>query len=226
VTAARIHPGVAVLVVVAGFTAALLILQSMQQRDAATPAPQSAPVAPSFQSAPVALPPPSAPLATSSPSVAPIPSAQPLTGIARVIDGDTIEVRGTHIRLNGIDAPESKQTCEANGQSYACGEQATEALIVLLGARPVQCTERGKDRYQRIIATCQVDSTDIGAWMVEHGWAVAYRKYSLEFVSAEDRAHAAKLGIWAGTFDMPENWRRQKAMQGMEKAMEKAHAQQ
>jgi endonuclease YncB( thermonuclease family) len=67
--------------------------------------------------------------------------------------------------LTGIDAPETKQTCEANGQSYACGEQATEELIVLLGARPVECTEKCKDRYQRIIATCQVDSTDVGAWM-------------------------------------------------------------
>lgn len=210
--AARVHPGYAVLVVVAGVTAALLILQSVNRRDAAT------------ASAPAVTPSPP-PLAPSLPPVAPLPSTQPLSGIARVIDGDTIEVRGTHIRLNGIDAPESKQTCDANGQAYACGEQATEALIVLLGARPVACTEKGKDRYQRIIATCHVDSTDIAAWMVEHGWAVAYRKYSLEYVSAEDRAHSAKLGIWAGTFDMPEDWRRQKAMQQMEKATEKSNVQ-
>jgi endonuclease YncB( thermonuclease family) len=217
VITSRIHPGVAVLVAVAAFTAALLILQSVKDRGPATA---------SVPAAPVVLSPPPVAKAPSTPAPAPAVSAQPLSGIARVIDGDTIEIRGTHIRLNGIDAPESKQTCEADGQAYACGEQATEALIVLLGARPVTCTETGRDRYQRIIARCQVDSTDIGAWMVEHGWAVAFRKYSLEYVSAENRARSEKLGIWAGTFDMPEDWRRHKAMQGMDKASEKAHVQQ
>ena len=207
-TAARINPGIAVLAVVAAVTSALLILQSVKHTETATASPPAPPVAPSL------------------PPVAQTPPAQLLSGIARVIDGDTIEVRGTHIRLDGIDAPESKQTCEANGQTYACGEQATEALIVLLGARPVECTETGKDRYQRIIAKCRVDSIDLGTWMVEHGWAVAFRKYSLEYVRAEDRARSAKLGIWAGTFEMPENWRREKAIRGMQRAMERSNVQQ
>jgi endonuclease YncB( thermonuclease family) len=207
VIAPRIHPGVAVLVAVAVFTAALLILQSVKDRDATIASVTAAPAIPS------------------PPPAAPTPAVQSLSGIARVIDGDTIEIQGPHIRLSGIDAPESKQKCEANGHTYSCGEQATEALIVLLGARPVTCTETGRDRYQRIIARCQVDSTDVGAWMAEHGWAVAFRTYSLEYVSAEDRARAAKLGIWAGTFDTPEDWRRQKAMQIMERATEKAHVQ-
>jgi endonuclease YncB( thermonuclease family) len=200
VIAARIHPGLAVLAAVAGVTAALLILQSVKDRESAASA-----------SAPPAVP-------SQPPPIAPLPSERSLSGIARVIDGDTIEIRGTHIRLNGIDAPESKQECEANGQAYACGKQATEALIVLLGARSVVCTETSRDRYQRIIARCRVDSTDVGTWMVEHGWAIAFRKYSLEYVKAEDRARSAKLGIWAGTFDMPEDWRRHKAIQGLEKA--------
>jgi endonuclease YncB( thermonuclease family) len=219
VIGARIHPGIAVLMAVASLAAALLILQGVKNRDAAT-----APVLVSPAGAP--SPPIATPSTPISPAAAPATRVQPLSGIARVLDGDTIEVRGIHIRLNGIDAPESKQMCEANGQTYPCGEQATEALIVLLGARPVQCTEKGRDRNQRIIATCLVDSTDVGAWMVEHGQAVAYRKYSMEYVGAENRAHTAKLGIWSGTFDMPEDWRRQRTMQGMEKATERAHVQQ
>ena len=39
-----------------------------------------------------------------------------ITGKPRVIDGDTIEIAGERIRLHGIDAPESKQTCtDADG---------------------------------------------------------------------------------------------------------------
>jgi endonuclease YncB( thermonuclease family) len=87
VIAARIHPGYAVLAVVAGVTAALLILQSMNHRDVATASAPVPPVAPS--------------MSPGAPSLAPAaraPPALPLSGIARVIDGDTIEVRGTHIR--------------------------------------------------------------------------------------------------------------------------------
>lgn len=41
--------------------------------------------------------------------------AQILTGTVSVIDGDTLDMGGAHIRLFGIDAPESDQTCRRNG---------------------------------------------------------------------------------------------------------------
>ena len=186
---ARIHPGIAALAVVVVLTAALLILQSVER----TPVPQAT------QSAPPYVQRQPSPTATT-------PSG--LVGIARVINGDTIALGSTRIRLDGIDAPETKQTCELNGQTYPCGQQSTEALITLLGARPVECSEKGKDRNQRIIARCEVGSIDIGNWMVEHGWAVAFRKYSMAYVGAEEHARAAKLGMWAGNFSMPEQWRR------------------
>jgi endonuclease YncB( thermonuclease family) len=48
--------------------------------------------------------------------------AESIIGVPRVVDGDTLEVSGTRIRLYGVDAPESKQLCtHRNGQEYACG---------------------------------------------------------------------------------------------------------
>ena len=34
-----------------------------------------------------------------------------IVGSAYVIDGDTIKINDTRVRLNGIDTPESQQTC-------------------------------------------------------------------------------------------------------------------
>ena len=183
VTAVRIHPGYAVLATVAGFVGVLLLLQGTERNSAIV--------------APVQIP------SLVKPSVSPT-----IGGIARVIDGDTIDIGGTRIRLDGIDAPESKQTCQLGGETVACGQRATEELIKLIGARPVECSETGKDRNQRMIAKCQVGSIDVGTWLVERGWAVAFRKYSLEYVGAEDRARVAKQGMWAGTFALPEEYRR------------------
>ena len=47
---------------------------------------------------------------------------------ATVIDGDTIEIHSTRIRLYGIDALESGQTCEEQRKVYRCGQQAALVL--------------------------------------------------------------------------------------------------
>jgi endonuclease YncB( thermonuclease family) len=60
-----------------------------------------------------------------------------------------------------------------------------------------------------MVAICEVDGADIGRWMVEQGHAIAYRKYSMAYVPAEDQARAAKAGLWAGEFQNPAEYRHQ-----------------
>ncbi len=132
-----------------------------------------------------------------------------ITGTARVIDGDTIEVAGQRIRLHGIDAPESRQLCHRDGKPWRCGRDATGALAEMIGRRPVNCEELGRDRYKRIVARCAVEGEDLGEWMVSQGWAVAYYLYSYEYSRAEQRAKSARRGMWAGEFDKPWEWRKQ-----------------
>ena len=132
-----------------------------------------------------------------------------LLGPARIVDGDTLHLNGTKIRLHGIDAPETRQECRRdNGAPYRCGEAATEALRALVASNPVQCQGTTHDRYGRLIGVCYANGVNLNAEMVRQGWALAYRRYSKDYVSAEDEAQAAKRGVWAGYFEPPWVWRR------------------
>ena len=140
-------------------------------------------------------------------AVMPVSSLAAITGPARVIDGDTIEVEGQRIRLHGIDAPEGRQLCFDDGEPWLCGTDATSALRNKISDRQVTCEEIDRDRYERIVARCVVDGEDLGEWMVLRGWAVAYVYYSYEYTRAEAIAKSREQGIWASEFDMPWDWR-------------------
>jgi endonuclease YncB( thermonuclease family) len=132
-----------------------------------------------------------------------------LTGVASVIDGDTLDIHGNRIRLHGIDAPESAQLClDSDQKPWRCGQQAALVLAERIGRAVVRCEKRDVDRYQRIVAVCSLGNTDLNGWMVRHGWAVAYRRYSLDYVEAENAAQQARAGIWIGRFIDPASWRR------------------
>ena len=119
-----------------------------------------------------------------------------IVGKAWVIDGDTVVINNIHIRLQGIDAPESAQTCtDAGGGSWACGNRATRELRNYIRGQELTCDEKALDRFRRTLAICKLpDGTDINAWMVRQGWAVAYG-FSKTYQSEQDEAENAKRGI-------------------------------
>jgi endonuclease YncB( thermonuclease family) len=136
-------------------------------------------------------------------------SGQELVGIATVIDGDTVEIHGRRVRLHGIDAPESAQLCtRPDGSRWRCGQASALALADRIGRHQITCRQTDTDHYGRIIAICRQAGADLNGWLVEQGLAVAYRRYSLDYARAEDRARRAQRGIWGTTFDMPWDWRR------------------
>lgn len=137
-------------------------------------------------------------------------SSEPLAGRASVIDGDTIEIHGTRVRLEGIDAPESRQTCTAKetGEVIRCGQKAAFFLANLLAEHTISCAEDGKDRYGRTLAHCNVQGQDVGASMVRAGWALAFVRYSREYLPQEEEARAAGAGMWATEFVAPWDWRK------------------
>ena len=140
-----------------------------------------------------------------------------ISGIAKVIDGDTIKIKDNKIRLMGIDAPEKKQQCQKPwlsisfvtfSKNYPCGKISAQRLKKRIDDKLITCKSSGKDRYKRFIAECFKGKRNINAFMVLNGYAVAYRKYSSKFITHEKSAKKEKLGLWAGTFEMPWEWRK------------------
>jgi endonuclease YncB( thermonuclease family) len=126
---------------------------------------------------------------------------------AVAIDGDSLRSAGNEIRLYGIDAPELSQTCrDAHGGEWACGRQAHAHLHSIVSRGTLTCTPNGTDRYRRTLATCSAGPVaDIGDAMVRAGFAVSL---SAGYWAAELEARYNKRGIWRGTFDRPQEWRR------------------
>lgn len=124
-------------------------------------------------------------------------------GAFRAADGDSLVLDGQRLRLKGIDAPELSQTCERQGQEWACGRQARRALQELVSQPGTQCGGNERDRYDRLLVTCHNDAGNINARMVASGMAVSYGGYARE----EEQARAGRLGLWAGRFDMPRDVR-------------------
>lgn len=135
----------------------------------------------------------------------PLPSAaMEVTGSARVIDGDTLQLAGQKVRLFGIDAPELDQVCDRGGRRWACGDAARAALVQIIGGRRLTCTVQDIDRYGRNVATCLAGGDDVAALMVRQGLALAYRRYSGRYVNAEAAARADRIGLWTSTYVAPE----------------------
>jgi endonuclease YncB( thermonuclease family) len=136
--------------------------------------------------------------------------AADITGIPRIMDGDTVEIENTKIRLSGIDAPETHplQFClDPAGDRWDCGVTARDELIEHAGGKPWTCHVSGTDRYRRSLATCEVDGEDIQQWMVRNGWALSFVRYSHRYDADEKTARDAQAGIWAGAFIAPWDWR-------------------
>jgi endonuclease YncB( thermonuclease family) len=140
---------------------------------------------------------------------------EPVTGSARVIDGDSLEIGGVSLRLFGIDAPERDQDCrDAQRKTYSCGRAALRALAAIIAGRDVTCNPVDVDQYKRDVAVCTVGDVDLGDAMVRGGHALDYTRHSRgRYADAEREARDARRGVWAGSFERPTTWRQQNATQ-------------
>ena len=131
-----------------------------------------------------------------------------------ITDGDTLKRKGVRYRLEGIDAPEINQICTLNNKDWECGLAAALYLEQLHGTDGFECEELGQDRYKRILARCYIfkddNRMDIGSIMVKEGYALAYRRYSKDYIDEEELAKENKRGLWRSKFIKPWEWRSNK----------------
>ncbi len=132
-----------------------------------------------------------------------------IIGKPKIIDGDTIHIGSDKIRLHGIDAPETEQICKLESQDWFCGKQSTKELKRKINNRNVKCITTDIDIYKRFVAICSVDNINLNKWMVENGWAIAYRYYSTDYINEERYARENSLGIWKSQFLKPYQYRKQ-----------------
>jgi endonuclease YncB( thermonuclease family) len=138
----------------------------------------------------------------------PLAQAAELLGVPRIVDGDTLAIGSTKIRLEGIDAPETDQVClKLKGVHWACGIDARDQLVAHIAGREINCTASGLDVYRRTLAVCYLAGKDLNGWLVQQGWALAYVKYSSAYRQVEEDARANQRGLWQGAFIAPWDWR-------------------
>ena len=148
-----------------------------------------------------------------------VQAAERLHGrVVAISDGDTLrllvdeggEKLTERVRLGGIDCPERRQPW---------GTRAKQGLSDLAYGQDIVVRWNKRDRYQRIVGTVLVGEPPIDAnlALVEDGLCWWYRKYAHEqspddrilYEAAEDRARAARRGLWSDPDPVPPwEWRR------------------
>ncbi len=136
-----------------------------------------------------------------------VAAANPLVGVAAVVDGDTIELDGVRVELYGIDAPEIAQTCTVILFPWKCGLEARKMLRALVAGREVSCLGRVRAPDRVLRAVCMTGGVDLNQTMVRIGMALAWRDQSDDYVGDESAARGEEVGVWLSRFDPPWDWR-------------------
>ena len=102
-------------------------------------------------------------------------------------DGDTIEVGGVAVRLQGLHCPEAGERG---------GSAATTAMRRLIDSDRVTCSLTGERTHDRIVGTCKVGDTDLTAALIRDGVCARCPRYDpwMRYLPAQLQA-----GSWQGS---------------------------
>lgn len=126
-------------------------------------------------------------------------TAEEIRGQARVLAGDTFEIKGEVVGLFGVASPRRDERCLAGSLPWLCGAAALQHAEKLIAGQEVVCRIHGIDReLKRKLGGCLAGGRDLALLMVSAGWAAADPKDGGAYLSAQAKARAAATGIWQG----------------------------
>ena len=132
-----------------------------------------------------------------------------MSGSSRVIKGDTLTLNSRVVKLFGVASPEISQTCaDSSGRGYKCGQQAISWLSGWLADHEVKCHIINEDERGILTGVCMLGPYDIGAALINAGWAVADLKQTQIYIPYQNQALSNKRGLWQGEFYMPWDWKK------------------
>lgn len=123
-------------------------------------------------------------------------AAEDISSFAFVEPDGSMRIAGNVIRLHGIFIPPTGETCHTFERPLRCGPRAALALEFKVSGDFVHCQPRQHDPDGGIRAVYTAGGDDLGAWMLERGWAVATPDAPFEYTALERIARARGIGIW------------------------------
>ena len=135
------------------------------------------------------------PLAATLSVAVPVLSAN-FNSYAFVNDNGTLTMRNKVIRLYGIHIPETSRTCNSQIRPPRCGSRAQRALEVKLISGWPDCERIEVNQDRSITAQCHIKGTDLSAYLIERGWAVALPDAPIKYQTLERIARSRGIGVW------------------------------
>lgn len=144
--------------------------------------------------------------------------ASPVAATEAVVkDGDTIQIGSVVYKLAGIDAPEVDQPCvDEHADNWACGVEAKDQLVKLIGKRDVRCDDLGEDAIykNRRAGLCTIagETTSLNQAVIRSGYAVSIEPPAkagakANFKADEIAPRDKRQGLWRGCFVTPAEFR-------------------
>lgn len=128
----------------------------------------------------------------------PVFGSASLVSYAKVRADASLLVGSRVVRLYGIYVPPMGRTCRGNLRPVRCATHAVLALDFKIRGF-VRCRPVYRNRDRSVTALCRNRGVDLGAYLIERGWAVARPDGPFEYRVLERIARQRSMGVWGLT---------------------------
>ncbi len=134
----------------------------------------------------------------------PFAASADVTGVPRVLSGDTLQIDDQTVKLEGVEAPVPGQQCvTVENRTFSCGNQARTWLAETIGANRIKCLGHKIFRDGMLRAICYLGALNLNGAVVSAGWAVATGRTADRYRKMQRAAEAKGFGVHAGRPDKP-----------------------